>query len=111
MTDDLVRFIDSGGNVRCRDREERHEVLKFLQEVGYVLGFDEKDFSDREWPYVYLSGKNIHMGGDATAEEDWVVSFQDLLALYAFAEDDLPEPDELPDPSELFPVCIKEDSK
>lgn len=47
---DIGSFLKDGGCIVCSDNLERHNVLEFLvQEYGFRLGFDEKD-----WPYLHV---------------------------------------------------------
>ena len=101
MTIDVLRFMEGNGAIYCGSKEERAQALAFLQEIGYSLGFRPEEYRDVDWKYVYLHGGYVHMGSSPGDKKE-KLDFSELLALYEKGNE-LPEPEELPDVSDLFP--------
>lgn len=92
MFDTLLRFFREGGSIHCSDLTSRNDMLYWLADQGFQLGFRYEDYKDMEFYYIYMTANEIHMGRYPNGGQ--IKECEDILP---GSDIDVPEMSELPD--------------
>ena len=93
-TYELLRFFRDGGSIHCSDLASRNDLLYWLEDHGFRLGFRYEEYKDTDFYYVYMIDDEIHMGWDPDQEDGPRMECDDILQK---ADVDVPDMSELPD--------------